>query len=126
MRMDPPSYETAATSYEGSALQSLVNSSQSDEPPVYSGRGSHPLPMAQSNAEPQKFSYDIMNLSGKPWVTLVVHGDPRLSKTIPTAVAGSSLTGSVSLTLRNRQDIQAVTVSVSTHPYLTFKAHLFC
>ncbi|KAJ7244096.1 hypothetical protein C8J57DRAFT_1083395 [Mycena rebaudengoi] len=106
--MNPPSYEGAAPSYEGSALQSL---GQSDELPVYSGRRSPPSPVAQANAEPQKFSYDIKNHSRKPWAILVVHGDPRLGKTIPTVVVGSNLTGSVSLALQTRETIQAVTVS---------------
>jgi hypothetical protein len=114
--MNPPSYE-------GSALQSL---GQSDELPVYSGRRSPPSPVAQANAEPQKFSYDIKNHSRKPWAILVVHGDPRLGKTIPTVVVGSNLTGSVSLALETRETIQAVTVSVSTRPYLTFRANVFC
>ncbi|KAJ7244856.1 hypothetical protein C8J57DRAFT_762840 [Mycena rebaudengoi] len=110
--MNPPSYEGTAPSYEGSALQSLVVSSQSDELPVYSGRRSPPSPVARANAEPQKFSYDIKNRSRKPWAILVVHGDPRLGKTIPTVVAGSNLMGSVSLTLQIGETIQAVAVSV--------------
>ncbi|KAJ7244091.1 hypothetical protein C8J57DRAFT_1191615 [Mycena rebaudengoi] len=107
--MNPPSYEGAAPSYEGSALLSL---GWSDELPVYSGQRSPPSPVAQANAEPQKFSYDIKNRSRKPWAILVVHGDPRLGKTIPTVVVGSNLTGSVSLALQTRETIQAVTVSV--------------
>ncbi|KAJ7244114.1 hypothetical protein C8J57DRAFT_1141905, partial [Mycena rebaudengoi] len=109
--MSPPSYEGAAPSYEGSALQSL---GQPDELPVYSGQRSPPSPVAQANAEPQKFSYDIKNHSRKPWAILVVHGDPRLSKTIPTVVVGSNLTGSVSLALQTKETIQAVVVSVKT------------
>ncbi|KAJ7244111.1 hypothetical protein C8J57DRAFT_1083228 [Mycena rebaudengoi] len=107
--MNPPSYEGAAPSYESLALQSL---GQSDELPVYSGRRSPPSPVAQANTEPQKFSYDIKNRSRKPWAILVVHGDPRLGKTIPTVVVGSNLTGSVSLALQTRETIQAVVVSV--------------
>lgn len=118
--MHPPSYEGSAPSYDGSALESLLHSSQSDELPVYSGRRSPPLPVVQANAEPQKFSYDIKNRSGKPWATLVVHGDPRLAKTIPTVVAGSNLTGSVSLTLQTGEAIQAVAVSVSILPSITY------
>ncbi|KAJ7275676.1 hypothetical protein C8J57DRAFT_1061952, partial [Mycena rebaudengoi] len=56
-------------------------------------------------------SYDIKNRSRKPWVILVVHGDPRLGKTIPTVVVGSNLTGSVSLALQTKETIQAVVVS---------------
>ncbi|KAF7376565.1 hypothetical protein MSAN_00072800 [Mycena sanguinolenta] len=105
--------ELAPPSYDGFGDEALINSSHAalSDLPVYTRRPTPP-PAAQVNREPKEFTYEIKNRGGTPWATLTVHGDPRLTKAIPTIMEGSNLVGSVKLALRSAEAIQAICVLI--------------
>ncbi|KAJ7489219.1 hypothetical protein FB451DRAFT_1390385 [Mycena latifolia] len=60
----------------------------------------------------KEFTSEIKNLRGKPWVTLTLLADPRLGRTMPTFTEGSNITGSVKLSLQNRDPIKSIVVFI--------------
>ncbi|KAJ6629497.1 hypothetical protein B0H10DRAFT_1868027 [Mycena sp. CBHHK59/15] len=100
---EPPSYDDHG--FEALAISS--NERQSDLP-AYSRRPTPPPAAAPVEREPRVFSYQITNRGGKPLAAMAINGDPRLTKVIPTILAGSNVTGSVSLTLQSGDPIQEV------------------
>ncbi|KAJ7121310.1 hypothetical protein C8R43DRAFT_1033808 [Mycena crocata] len=96
-------------SYDGYGFESLVASSHgTSDLPTYTRRPTPPPRAVQAENTPRKFQYEIKNRSGKPWTTLFVHGDHRLTKVIPTIMEGSNFNGSVTLNLQSTETIQAV------------------
>ncbi|KAJ7097645.1 hypothetical protein C8R44DRAFT_643146 [Mycena epipterygia] len=71
-----------------------------------------PLASAPLTVDPKEFSYEIKNLRNKPWATLTLLGDPRLSRTTATFLGGSNITGSVKLSLQSRDPIKSIVVFV--------------
>ncbi len=60
------------------------------------------LTEVSSDGESSKeFKYDISLKGKKSCASLVVHGDPVLSKQLPTFVEGSNLNGAVKLSLES-------------------------
>ena len=99
--MEPPSYDDHDRSEAPEVSSGL---------PAYTRRPTPP----QVDREPKKFSYEIKNQAG-PWAKLVIQGDARLSKTIPTVIEGSNLVGSVTLTLQKEETMQSVFILVSRY-----------
>ncbi|KAJ7933781.1 hypothetical protein B0H13DRAFT_1951935 [Mycena leptocephala] len=106
--------ETEPPSYDGFGFEALISSSHGapSDLPVYTRRPTPPPIVSQVEREPKEFLYHIKNRSGNPWATLTVQGDPRLTKLIPTITQGSNLNGSVQLSLRSPEAIQAVCILV--------------
>lgn len=98
---EPPSYDGL-----GSLVISRVE--QSDLPAYTPGPTAPP-----AAAQPREFTHEIKNRDGSPRATLLIHGDARLSKDIPTVPEGSDLVGSVMLSLQSPETIQAVCILVS-------------
>ncbi|KAJ6618157.1 hypothetical protein B0H10DRAFT_2378528 [Mycena sp. CBHHK59/15] len=70
------------------------------------------FPTPSATPEAREYSYEIKNRSGKPWTTLTLLADPRISRSTATFVEGSSITGSVKLSLHNQDPIQSITIFV--------------
>ncbi|KAJ7769685.1 hypothetical protein DFH07DRAFT_735972 [Mycena maculata] len=62
--------------------------------------------------DPKEYPYEIRNSWGKPWATLTLLAHPRLSRTTPTFLQGSSIAGSVKLSLSNRERIECIAIIV--------------
>ncbi|KAJ7782336.1 hypothetical protein DFH07DRAFT_320702 [Mycena maculata] len=104
-------------SYDGYGFESLVISSNppTDQPdlPIYTRRPTPPPAAARvEQREPKKFAFEIKNRGKTLWATLLVHGDPRLSKVIPTVLEGSNLEGSFALSLQSPDAIQAICIVI--------------
>jgi hypothetical protein len=52
------------------------------------------------------------------WATLILLGHPILSRTTPTFIDRSDITGSLKLNLRSPDPIKSVTVFVSSREYV--------
>ncbi|KAJ7916735.1 hypothetical protein B0H13DRAFT_1608981, partial [Mycena leptocephala] len=61
---------------------------------------------------PKEYSFEIKNYWSKPWATLTLLADSRLSRTIPTFVEGSQIAGSVKLNLRSPDPIKSIAIFV--------------
>ncbi|KAJ7049698.1 hypothetical protein C8F01DRAFT_1001673 [Mycena amicta] len=105
LNIEPPSYD-------GFGFEALVRSSNgASDLPAYTRRPTPPL-VAPASREPRDFTRHLKNHSGVSWGSLTVQGDPRLTKSVPTILEGSDVVGSVQLTLKTTQAIQAVCVNV--------------
>ncbi|KAF7369180.1 hypothetical protein MVEN_00245200 [Mycena venus] len=82
------------------------------ELPTYSTRASPSRRTSALPTTPKEYSYEIKNYFNKPWATLTLLAHPVLSRTTPTFVEGSSITGSVKFNLRSSDPIKSVVVFV--------------
>ncbi|KAJ7351268.1 hypothetical protein DFH08DRAFT_957597 [Mycena albidolilacea] len=105
----PPSYDPS---------EGLVAAADS-ELPTYAG---HILPStcttsAAQPATPKEFSYEMK------WATLTLLGHPILSRTTPTFIDRSDITGSLKLNLRSPDPIKSVTVFVRGYLLISEDPH---
>ncbi|KAJ7176766.1 hypothetical protein C8R46DRAFT_1077266 [Mycena filopes] len=77
----------------------------SPPPPATSSQN----PSVESNAK--AYSYELHHRS-KPWATLTLLSDSRLSRSVPTFAEGSDIVGTIQLNLRNQDAIKSVDVLV--------------
>ncbi|KAJ7141279.1 hypothetical protein C8R44DRAFT_763116 [Mycena epipterygia] len=103
--MEPPSYD-------GYGFESLVASSHGSDLPAYTRRPTPPPRAAPVERELKKFPYEIKTRGGLAWATFLIHGDPRLTKAMPTIMEGSNLVGSVTLNLQTVETIQAICILI--------------
>ncbi|KAJ6598271.1 hypothetical protein DFH09DRAFT_55718 [Mycena vulgaris] len=89
---------------------------EEEVPPAFTPRSVStdpaPSPSIPLTPEPKNFSYELKNLRSKPWVTLTLCADPRLNRTTPTFTDGSSITGSINLSLQKEDGIKSIVVFV--------------
>ncbi|KAJ7467198.1 hypothetical protein FB451DRAFT_1137875 [Mycena latifolia] len=100
-------------SYDGFGFEALVVSSNADHSdlPVYTRRPTPPPTGPQVERVPKEFAFEIKT-RGRAWAKLVVHGDARLTKSLPTIIEGSNVAGSVTLNLPTTETIQAVCILI--------------
>ncbi|KAJ7779258.1 hypothetical protein B0H16DRAFT_1502076 [Mycena metata] len=79
-------------------------------PPAFPAPAAPPHPTSSPN--PKEYSYELKNYWSRPWATLILLADPRLSRAIPTFLGGFNIVGSVNLNLRNQDPIESVVVFV--------------
>lgn len=61
---------------------------------------------------PVAHDYQLASQSGRAWAVLKLLGDPVLSKQIPTFKEGDDITGTLLLSLKSTDPIQAIKISV--------------
>ncbi|KAJ7230416.1 hypothetical protein GGX14DRAFT_583168 [Mycena pura] len=68
----------------------------------------------------KRFSYDLKKYWSKPWATLTLLADPRLSRDLPVFVEGGDIAGTIKLNFPSKETITGVSIVVKGD-LVTFK-----
>ncbi|KAJ7041034.1 hypothetical protein C8F04DRAFT_1081365 [Mycena alexandri] len=112
----PPSYNPRESMGIATVSELPTYTLQEEESTSSPTTNSAPAPPQATSSPnlsiPKEYSYELRNYWSRPWATLTLLGDPRLSRAIPTFVEGSDIVGSVNLNLRNQDPIKSVVIFV--------------